>query len=65
MTQQHDEFNNLLHSIPSEFAQQKLQLTDEELARELSQSAGEQWQPGSDLMRLTRLALKYAAKHNS
>ncbi len=37
MTQQHEEFNNLLHAIPSEFAQQKLQLTDEELARELSQ----------------------------
>ncbi len=64
MNQQHEEFNNLLHSIPSEFAQQKLQLTDEELARELSQSAGEQWQPGSDLMRLMRVALEYAAKYN-
>ncbi len=62
MNTQHDEFNNLLHCIPSEFAQQKLQLTDEELARELSQSAGQQLQPGSDLM---RLALEYAAKHNS
>ncbi len=61
---QHDELNNLLDSIPAPFAQQKLQLTDEELARELSQSAGEQWQPGSDLMRLTRLALQYAAKYN-
>ncbi len=65
MTQQHEEFNNLLHSIPSEFAQQKLQLTDAELAEELCQSAGEQWQPGSDVMRLTRLVLAYAAKHNS
>ncbi len=64
MAQQHDEFNNLLHSIPSEFAQQKLRLTDEELARELSQSADEQWQPGSDLMRLVRAALEYAAKYN-
>ncbi len=65
MTQQHDELNELLHSIPSEFAQQKLQLTDEELARELSQSAGEQLEPASDLMRLMRAALEYAAKHNS
>ncbi len=65
MNTQHDEFNNALDSIPSEFAQQKLQLTDEELARELSQSAGQQLQPGSDLMRLTRLALEYAARHNS
>ncbi len=64
MTQQHEEFNNLLHTIPATFAQQKLQLTDEELARELSQSAGEQLEPASDLMRLTRLALEYAAKHN-
>ncbi len=65
MNTQHDELNNLLDSIPSEFAQQKLTLTDEELARELSQSAGQQLQPGSDLMRLTRLALEYAARHNS
>ncbi len=65
MNTQHDELNNLLRTIPSEFARQKLQLTDEELALELSQSSGEQWQPGSDLMRLTRLALEYAAKHNS
>ncbi len=65
MNTQHDEFNNALDSIPSEFAQQKLQLTDEELARELSQAAGEQFEPGSDLMRLTRLALQYAVKYNS
>ncbi len=64
MTQQHDEFSTLLHSIPSEFAQQKLTLTDEQLARELSQSSGEQWQPGSEVIRLTRRVLEYAAKHN-
>ncbi len=65
MTTEHDELDELLRTIPATFAQQKLQLTDEELARELSQSAGEQLEPGSDLMRLTRLALEYAAKHNS
>ncbi len=65
MAQQHDEFNNLLHSIPSEFAQQKLTLTDAELARELSQSAGEQWQPSPELVQLTRRVLEYAARHNS
>ncbi len=65
MTQQHDEFSELLHGIPSEFAQQKLTLTDAELARELSQSAGEQWQPSPELVQLTRRVLEYAARHNS
>ncbi len=65
MTTQHDELNELLRTIPATFAQQKLQLTDEELARELSQSAGEQWQPSPELVQLTRRVLEYAARHNS
>ncbi len=58
------EFLHILDNVPAEFARQKLTLTDEELAWELSQSAGEQLQPCSDLMRLVRAALAFAAKYN-
>ncbi len=64
MAQQHEEFSDLLHGIPATFAQQKLELTDEELARELSQSSGGQWQPSPELVQLTRRVLAYAAKYN-
>ncbi len=55
MTTEHErlEFLHILDNVPAEFAREKLQLTDGELARELYQSADEQLQPGSDLMRLT------------
>ncbi len=62
MNHEHQELLTILEQIDPEDACRELQATDEQLAARLSEGMGRPIDAGSDLVRLTRLVFKIAAR---